>query len=117
MWLELLALVPGGLVIVWALIQGMCGALSPRLVEGIGLLKSLKHETNIEIHVDHKLAPLYLLVWATYYVTSTVVCFVEMVGAKDWPAEDLAKNRPGYIVFGLIGRFKSEWRVYWNELS
>ena len=53
--------------------------------------------------LDHKLAPLYLLVWATYYVTSTAVCYVELVATKDWPTEHIAGLKPSYLIFGLVG--------------
>lgn len=36
-------------------------------------------------------------------MTSTVVCFVEVLATKDWPKEDINKNLPGYLIFFAIG--------------
>ncbi|KAL2054610.1 hypothetical protein ABVK25_004913 [Lepraria finkii] len=51
---------------------------------------------------DDKMIPVHLLVFATHLVTSTAVCFVEVLGAKDWPREDVNKNLPGYVIFFAV---------------
>ena len=51
------------------------------------------------------MVPVYLLAFATHLVTSTLVCFVEVLGTKEWPKEDINKNIPGYVVFLAIGTF------------
>lgn len=52
---------------------------------------------------DDKMIPVHLLVFATHLVASTLVCFVEVWAAKDWPKEDINKNLPGYLVFFVVG--------------
>ena len=49
------------------------------------------------------MVPVYLLVFATHLVTSTLVCFVEVLATKDWPKEDINKNLPGYVIFFAVG--------------
>ena len=51
------------------------------------------------------MVPVHLLVFATHLVTSTLVCFVEVLATKDWPKEDINKNLPGYVIFFAIGTF------------
>jgi len=54
---------------------------------------------------DDKNTPLNLLVLATHLLSSTAVCFVEVLGAQDWPGEVVNKNLPGYVGFGTVGMF------------
>ncbi len=42
---------------------------------------------------------------ATHLLSSTAVCFVEVLGAQDWPREVVNKNLPGYVGFGTVGMF------------
>lgn len=51
---------------------------------------------------DNHMVPVYLLVFATHLVTSTLVCFVEVLATKDWPKEDINKNLPGYVIFFAV---------------
>jgi len=54
---------------------------------------------------DDTTTPLHLLVLATHLLSSTAVCFVEVLGTQDWPREVINKNVPGYVGFGVVGMF------------
>ena len=49
------------------------------------------------------MVPVHLLAFATHLVTSTLVCFVEVLATDGWPREDINKNLPGYVVFFAVG--------------
>ncbi len=59
---------------------------------------------------DDKTVPLNLLVLATHLLSSTAVCFVEVLNTKDWPREVINRNLPGYVGFGVVGMFLHLWR-------
>ncbi|KAI0131966.1 transmembrane protein 6/97 [Xylariales sp. AK1849] len=52
--------------------------------------------------IDDPTAAIHLLGFATHLVSSTGVCLVEVLAAKDWPKADIDKNIPGYVIFGTI---------------
>lgn len=47
---------------------------------------------------------MHLLAFATHLVTSTLVCFVEVLATEDWPREVINKNLPGYVIFFAAGK-------------
>jgi hypothetical protein len=51
------------------------------------------------------MAPVHLLVLSTHLISSTLVCLVEVMYAKDVPQATINKNLPGYVSFLVVGMF------------
>lgn len=55
---------------------------------------------------DNTVNSIYAFALATYLMTGTLVCLVEMWGDADWPREIINKNIPGYLIFFAAGMFR-----------